>query len=76
MDSRQTLQYNDMSITYNMSLVFASSYRPLSCAHEQKADACMHYVLSRPLSIGMAIMAIKKALFVSLADRVPRFETC
>ena len=55
-----------------MSTIFTSSYTlPLSCAHEQKA-AAMHYELA--LSIGMATMANKKALFLTLVDRVPWFE--
>jgi hypothetical protein len=36
----------------------------------------MHYALSiGRLSIGMATMANKKVLFVTLVDRVPRFRT-
>jgi hypothetical protein len=37
---------------------------------------CMYYALSRLgcLSIGEATMTIKKALFVTLVDRVPQFE--
>ena len=38
------------------------------CAHEQKV---LHYAL---LLIGVATMANKKALFVTLVDRVPPFE--
>ena len=41
------------------------------CAHEQKAHGIMH---EWALSIGLAMMANKKGLFVTLMDRISRFE--
>ena len=49
-----------------------TSHTLSSCAHEQKAyyALCIEYALS----IGVAMVVNKKALFVTLVDRVARFD--
>ena len=61
-----------MSVIYNTNDLYQLSHR-LSCAHEQKARwACiMHWWA---LSIGVASVANKKALFVTLLDHNPQFD--
>ena len=53
-------------MTRILSIIFTGTYtKPVSCEHEQKADS---------LSIGVAMVANKRALFVILMGRVHQFE--
>ena len=50
-----------------------TSHTLISCAHEQKVQwPCIIHWWA--LSIGVATVANKKALFVTLVDRIPRFD--
>ena len=56
-------------IIFRTSTIF-TSHMLVSCAHEQKAQ-CIHWWA---LSIGVATMANKKALFMTLVDCIPQFD--
>ena len=55
-------------------MIFTSSLSALSCAHEHEAHGLHALYIEWALSIGVATVANKKALFVTLKDHVPRFE--
>ena len=59
-------------INFRTSTIF-TSHMLISCANEQKAQqSCIIHWWA--LSIGVATMANKKALFVTLVDRTSRFD--
>jgi hypothetical protein len=54
---------------------YAQNYAGIMCQGlMSRAACCMHYVLSRPPVDRCGYDGQQKALFVTLVERVPRFE--
>ena len=69
-----TIDVTSIIILFRILTIF-TSHTLVSCAHEQKANGHASFIGARwALSIGVATVANKKALFLTLVDRISRFD--